>query len=244
MDLSPKYECDLDTLRKQTPFINSTTLVYTYLRNNIVEHRIKPGQRLNQERVAIELNVSRTPVRDAFFILERENYLQKTQQGYKVFEMQGGDYLMLLDVRSIHETLAATLSCSRLQSSERKRIESNLSHMDQLLQQANNRAWDSDFNILNQGLADQVMDQLGELDHKFHNYIINASHNQYLIESYRKLDPKIHFFRHSAFSVSAAQNMKDRHRQIYEAIVCRDEVQAERFMKIHLQLTLNRAIRY
>lgn len=244
MQIVPKYECDMEKLKNKNPFLTNTMLVYTFLRNNIVEHHFRPGQRLNQEQIAIDLNVSRTPVRDAFAMLEKEGFLEKVQQSYNVYEMHAGDYMMLLDVRIIHEILAAKLACFRMQEKEKKAIEQNLVLMDRVLTEAEKKAWDYDYNIVNQKLARIYMNQLGELDHVFHNLLMNASHNQYLIDSYRQLDPKIHFFRHFAFNVNAAQNMKDRHRMIYEAIRSRDEMTAERYMKNHLQLTLNRAVRY
>ena len=244
MNEVPEYECDIEKLKRKNPFFTNTMLVYTFLRNNITEHRIRPGQRLNQEQIAIDLDVSRTPVRDAFAMLEKEGFLEKAQQSYSVYEMHAGDYMMLLDVRVIHEVLAATLACSRMREQEKKLIEQNLVLMDRVLAEAEQKAWDSDYQIKDQKLAGKYMNQLSELDHIFHNLLMSASHNQYLIDSYRQLDPKIHFFRHFAFNVSAAQNMKDRHRMIYEAIRSRDEMRAERYMKNHLQLTLNRAVRY
>lgn len=46
--------------------------VYFSLRKNIVNLNLKPGEALNVKSIAEKLNVSRTPVRDAFIALEKE----------------------------------------------------------------------------------------------------------------------------------------------------------------------------
>lgn len=245
MSLSDKtYAEDIKALRDKNPFITNTELVYTVLRDSIVSHRISPGQKLNQEQIAIEMNVSRTPVRDAFAALEGEGFLEKGVQGYTVYEMQAGDYVMLLDVRIALETLAAKLACSRMLGSERRLVEKNLKEAVDLLNQGADIAWDEDFNIIDEALASRLFYQMGKRDHEFHMLIMKSAHNKYLMESYMHIDPKIHFFRFSALSVSACLNMVERHHKIYDAIRQRDEDLAERRMRKHLTLTIPRAIRY
>lgn len=45
------------------------------LRDRIYEGRYPPGTRLRQEQLAAELNVSRTPLREAFRKLESEGFV-------------------------------------------------------------------------------------------------------------------------------------------------------------------------
>lgn len=94
-----KFDADIVRLHEANPFLSNTDLVYTILRDQIVNHKLQPGKKLNQEQIAIDMNVSRTPVREAFFRLETEGFLEKGAQGYTVYEMTPGDYMMLLDVR-------------------------------------------------------------------------------------------------------------------------------------------------
>lgn len=237
-----RYEKDIARLRDQNPFLSSSDLVYTILQTHIVDHRLLPGKRLNQEQIAIDMNVSRTPVREAFSRLEEEGFLEKGVQGYSVYEMKSSDYMMLLDVRLALEKLATRVACSQILSSERRRLEQNLKETEQLMRKGMDKAWDGDFQILNPMLADELFYELGKKDHEFHLMIINSSHNRYLIETYNRIDPKIHFFRFSALSVSACLNMMDRHRKILDAIISRDEELAEQRMETHLKLTVPRAM--
>lgn len=239
-----RYKKAIAGYREKNPFVSNTELVYRILLEDIVEHNITPGSKLNQEQIAIDMDVSRTPVRDAFIKLEQEGFLVKGAQGYTVYEMQPGDYVSLLDVRISLENLAARLACSRILSSEKENIEKNLLESEQLLQKGRGKSWDDDFNIVDTQLTDKLFRALGNKDHEFHNLVIRAAHNKYLTETYEHIDPKIHFFRFSALSVNACTNMVERHKKIYEAISSRDEEQAESRMETHLKLTIKRALHY
>lgn len=235
---------ELFKLQNKNPFISNTDLVYRLVRDDIVEHRLKPGQKLNQEQIAEELEMSRSPVREALARLEQEGFLSKGAQGYTVYVMKIGDYMALLDLRTAIEQLATRLACSRIRVSEMKRIEQNLLDTKNLLDKGTSSAWDEDFAISDPKLAERLIYELGRKDLQFHDLIIGSSHNRYLIDSYERLKPLIHFFRYSALDVNACLNMLDRHKMIYQAITLRDEELAVQRMKTHLALTVSRAMRY
>ncbi len=235
---------ELLKLQNKNPFISNTDLVYRLVRDDIVEHRLKPGQKLNQEQIAEELEMSRSPVREALARLEQEGFLSKGAQGYTVYVMKIGDYMALLDLRTAIEQLATRLACSRIRVSEMKRIEQNLLDTKDLLDKGTSSAWDEDFAISDPKLAERLIYELGRKDLQFHDLIIGSSHNRYLIDSYERLKPLIHFFRYSALDVNACLNMLDRHKMIYQAITLRDEELAVQRMKTHLALTVSRAMRY
>lgn len=234
----------LDMMKEENPFLSSTDLVYNIILDDIVEHRIEPGQKLNQELIADELDTSRTPVRDALGLLEKDGYLTKGAQGYTVYKVKMGDYMGLLDLRIAIEELAVRLACSRIRVSELKSIKENLSRAAKVLGEGSKTAWDDDFIISDSARADGVLRNLGLLDKEFHHIIVGASHNPYLIDTYEKLVPRIHFFRYTAMDVNCCVNMVERHKAIYDAICRRDEDLAGMRMKQHLRLTISRAMRY
>lgn len=236
------YSEEISKLREKNPFISSMQLVYTVLLDRILDHRLPPGKKLNQEQIAIDMSVSRTPVREAFSALESEGFLEKGAQGYSVYEMKPADYMLLLDVRMALEALAARLACSQMVSSERRMLERNLKETDEILESGFNSAWDGDFNVLDEKLSAELFHKLGQLDYNFHKLVVESSHNRFLIDAYNKMTPMIHFFRHSALSISACLNMSERHKKIYSAIKSRDESLAEERMRTHLSLTIPRAM--
>lgn len=234
----------LERLKEENPFISSTELVYRLVLDDIVEHRFKPGQKLNQEQIAEELDMSRSPVRDALAALEKDGFLSKGAQGYTVYQVKIGDYMALLDLRIAIEQLAVRLACARINVTEMKKIEDNLARSANILAEGTKGAWDDSFNIVNAKRTEAIISALGKMDRDFHHTIVSASHNKYLIETYESLMPRIHFFRYTAMDVNCCLNMVDRHRMIYEAITQRDEELAVQRMETHLQLTISRAMRY
>lgn len=238
------FSHDIVELRSKNPFLSNAELVYTVILNQIVDHRIEPGYKLNQEQIAIDMDVSRTPVRDALVRLESEGYVVKGGQSYTVYEVTANDYAMLLDVRAVLEVLAAKLSCSRILISERKKIEANLNLTDRLISESVGKVWSEDFAVINQKESYRLKTELVKLDQNFHMSILNASHNPYLVKTYSHIKPRIHFFRNTALTVSSFLNMAERHRKIYNAILDRNEQLAQAEMRQHLELTISTALRY
>jgi DNA-binding GntR family transcriptional regulator len=59
--------------------------IYALLRESIIDGTIAPGQRLSQDQLASDLQVSRTPLREAFQRLERDGLLEiSTNRGMHV----------------------------------------------------------------------------------------------------------------------------------------------------------------
>ncbi|MGN0372845.1 MAG: GntR family transcriptional regulator [Enterocloster sp.] len=56
------------------------TLVYEELKKNIMSMRLKPGQAMSTQEMATKLNVSRTPVREAFLQLQSEGLVEMIPQ--------------------------------------------------------------------------------------------------------------------------------------------------------------------
>ncbi|KAG1389265.1 hypothetical protein G6F58_013321 [Rhizopus delemar] len=53
---------------------------YGSLKRDILDFRLAPGDRFTETEIADRLQVSRTPVREALFRLEREGYLEVRQR--------------------------------------------------------------------------------------------------------------------------------------------------------------------
>ncbi len=71
--------------------------VFAQLRSDILHARLRPGQALSENRLAEELAVSRTPVREAVQRLVREGLVQVLPQR--------GSYVALLSIRRIRDAL-------------------------------------------------------------------------------------------------------------------------------------------
>jgi DNA-binding GntR family transcriptional regulator len=86
--------------------------IYLVLRERIIDGSFAPGQRLSQEHLAKELQVSRTPLREAFQRLERDGLLNiSANRGMHVSSLNNSDTEQLYALRLLVEppTLRALL---------------------------------------------------------------------------------------------------------------------------------------
>jgi len=74
---------------------NNKNFVYQTLKTNIMELHLLPGQAINEADVGRELNVSRTPVREAFIRLNEEHLINTYPQR--------GSYVSKIDMRLVEE---------------------------------------------------------------------------------------------------------------------------------------------
>jgi len=94
---------------------NLGDLVAAELRSAIFSGALAPGERLKQEALASNLNVSRIPVREALRILEAEGLIESTPgRGSRVVTITPDDAADVLTVRGTLEGLAARLATARV----------------------------------------------------------------------------------------------------------------------------------
>ena len=91
-----------------------TTHAYEQVRAAIVENRYAPGQRLIEQRLAAELGLSRTPVREALRILEAEGLVvSERNRGATVRPLSPTEVVDLYGLRIRLESYAAELAAER-----------------------------------------------------------------------------------------------------------------------------------
>ncbi|WP_371372951.1 GntR family transcriptional regulator [Sporomusa aerivorans] len=83
-------------LIEQNPQESIREYVYRFLKLNIIHLNLPPGQNISEQDVATQLQVSRTPVREAFIKLAQENLLDIIPQK--------GTYVSLIDTEQVEES--------------------------------------------------------------------------------------------------------------------------------------------
>jgi GntR family transcriptional regulator, rspAB operon transcriptional repressor len=82
--------------------------VYERLRDDIVTGVLHPGDQLVEARLASELGVSKTPVREALIRLQRDGLVQiEPYRGARVLEPSAADIREILELRELLETHVA-----------------------------------------------------------------------------------------------------------------------------------------
>ena len=92
---------------------------YEQLRAAIVENRYPPGQRLVEQRVAAELGLSRTPVREALRMLEAEGLVvSERHRGAMVRPLSATEVVDLYGLRVRLEAYAVEVATARASEAE------------------------------------------------------------------------------------------------------------------------------
>ena len=91
---------------------NLSAFVYEQLKGDIFNFRLLPGDRFTETEMAARAGVSRTPVREALYKLEREGYIQvSSRNGWSVNPFDFESFENLYDVRVIMELAASQKVC-------------------------------------------------------------------------------------------------------------------------------------
>ncbi|MEE3661667.1 GntR family transcriptional regulator [Brenneria sp. g21c3] len=86
--------------------------VYQTLKNDIFDFRLMPGDRFSESEIAERMEVSRTPVRQALFWLEREGYVEVYfRSGWQVRPFDFEYFEELYDFRIVLEREAVRRLC-------------------------------------------------------------------------------------------------------------------------------------
>ena len=86
--------------------------IFEQLEREILSGKYRRGEILSELRLSKELDVSRTPIREALLRLEQENILAETGRGMEVIGISAEDMLDLYDIRLHLSRLP--VSCSAL----------------------------------------------------------------------------------------------------------------------------------
>ena len=101
--------------------------VHSVIRNDILNGRIPIGERMVETKLAKQIGTSRTPVREALHMLEREGLLEAIPRvGYRVRGIEWDEVEEICEIRTVNETLAARWAMKRITQKEIQALEKNL----------------------------------------------------------------------------------------------------------------------
>lgn len=136
-----------------------TDLIYQNIKKRILTNGFHPGERLQEQELADQMNVSRTPVREAISRLGSEGLLTIIpRRGVFVTKPQTKDITDIYEVREALEVLAIELLVPKLNDDD-------ISYLQNIMEDFKN-AYD-----------EKKFDRCFELDRRFHDHIIDLSQN-------------------------------------------------------------------
>ena len=204
--------------------------VYAALLNAIAHRHIRPGERLRLDRLAAELGVSRTPIRDALSRLASEGLVQPAgRTALRVTQLETEDLAHLYDLRLMCELYA-------LEKGFRDITPGVIAELEQcsaeLVRQGRSTSPDSRVAM---ALADR----------QFHLLLIGLAHNPLLNEWYARLNIHIHGVRVGPSPMRprarGAVNARE-HQAIIQAFRLKKLEAARDALSVHIRSGMARAI--
>lgn len=189
--------------------------VYEEIREAIREGVIKPGYRFVERDIAAQLNVSRTPVREALRLLEAHGLAASvTGRGLVVTSLTPGEIAELYHAWEMVEGVAAFTAAQNATDLE----------IDALRQL--HSLWD----------PGDTAQNLGRLNKRFHLAIHVATHNRFLMRASRTIDDSVSLLGFSTYSLPRrGYEVAAEHGAIVEAIGARNPAAAAAAAQAHIR---------
>jgi DNA-binding GntR family transcriptional regulator len=117
-----------------SPNRSLTLEALTQIRDEIIQGKLRPNERLIAADLAERLKTSRTPIREALQLLEAEGLVSPARRGYIVREHTRDEIVEIYQVRAALEGMAARLAAEKTGSAAYKEIEAIGAHKENLAQ--------------------------------------------------------------------------------------------------------------
>ena len=188
------------------------------LRQRIFNRELPPGSWIDELKIAEELGISRTPLREAIKVLAAEGLVtMKVRRGAYVTEVSEQDLREVYELLSLLEADAAGAVCRAASDAEM----AELQRLHDELEQAAHPGTGS-------------RERFFELNEAFHLRLLDLAGNRWRKQMVADLRKVMKLNRHSSlFKSGRIQESLQEHRAIVEALLARDAEAAVQRVKTH-----------
>ncbi|BBH25435.1 GntR family transcriptional regulator [Intestinibaculum porci] len=194
--------------------------IFDLLRDRILNEEYHTGEKLNELTLVKELNISRTPIREALKQLELEGLVESIpNKGVYVKGFSPRDIDDMFEIRKELEALAIKMAIARMDEIHLAKIKDV-------------------FDLMEFYTAKKDQAKVDELNILYHETIYQATQSNY----FEQLLKDIHYYvsvtsRHCLKDVSRMDTALEEHRAILEMIEDQDEDEAAALVRRHIAKT-------
>ncbi|KPX12047.1 GntR family transcriptional regulator [Pseudomonas syringae] len=194
--------------------------VYRRLKQEIFDFYLLPYDRFTETQLADRYQVSRTPVRDALYRLQREGYLDvEFRRGWSVKPLDFDQIDQLYDLRIVLECAAVERICA----SHEVHPELNALRQHWLIDRSH---WQIDMQVV------------ADLDEQFHTQLVAASGNLEMARVHQEVTERIRIVRRLDFFKSARiEHTYLEHAAILNALQARKRDEALLLLRPHVEIS-------
>ena len=200
-----------------------TNTAYNKIKRMIIKHEFVPGEVLSKNVLANLFQMSRTPIREALKMLQRDDLVVSVQgSGTFVKEISENELRDLFSVRIVLECLG---------------IETSVNFMDPQIIDEMLIEWENFRNT--HDISDQYWENLAVADNRLHNMIVYKSHNSVLCHLYEMLSSKIIRYQHlSAISLGNSLESTLQHVEILNLIKDKKIIDLKAVIAEHINMSM------
>jgi len=195
-----------------------STDLFSNLRKDILQGKLHQGEKLTEQQICDEYNVSRTPVREAFRQLELEGFIETIpNRGAFVVGFSPLDIQDMYELRKSYEVLAVKWAIERITGEEYEKLEEAFEFMEFYTQKKD-------------------VEKMLNINMSFHELIYKASHNRMLYHILSSYQLYIKQSKTSPRDVSSTylDEILMEHRAIFEAFKNKDTAAGIEAVSNHL----------
>jgi DNA-binding GntR family transcriptional regulator len=193
---------------------------YNLIKNRLLNLEFPPGTRIREDLIAEEIEMSRTPVREAINQLVSEGLIRSVpRKGLFFIELTPEEILDLIDVRGALESLAVTKCIEKIDEKGLKKLEGVILRAEECFRQGDYK-------------------KCNDLDSIFHQKIAQSTGNQKLILYLQEIEDFMHIVRTLEKRTMAKLKVErslEQHWNIYTCIKNRDKTAAVKAVNKNIQ---------
>jgi DNA-binding GntR family transcriptional regulator len=192
-------------------------VVYDSLKKSILHGKLKAGQRLIEETLANQIGISRTPVREAFHKLERDDLVSRLPKGgFAVRGFTVEDVEEVFGIRIALESYAAFLAATHITPDKISVLEKKTDESEDLLEKGDD-------------------EKVIQLYTEFHDVLYKSCKSKKLIEMINNF--RDYFYRYRSSLLQTPNGIKTSitdHREMIDAMKKRNPKLVEKLVRGHL----------
>lgn len=193
-------------------------LVYESLKKSILHGKLKAKQRLIEETLANQIGISRTPIREAFHKLERDDLVTRLPKGgFSVREFTKEDVEEIFGIRIALESYAASLATMHLTPEKLSALEAKIEESEKAFKKGE-------------------VEKAVQLYTEFHDLLYKLSKSKKLTEMIHGF--RDYFYRYRSALLHTPNGFKsslEDHREMVEAMKKKNPRLVESLVRTHLE---------
>lgn len=191
---------------------SSADRAYEHLRQMVMTYKFLPGEKINERALAMQIQASRTPLREALNRLVSEGLVTvATNEGFACRPLDPQEVFDLYELRAIIEAKGAKLATERASKTEIAQLE----------------------HLLEAATPDDQHAELVDRDVRFHESVARLSGNNELLRTIQNINSRVYFIRWID-RVNRQQETDTAHAKIFHAMLAGEAQKASDLMYDHI----------